>query len=48
MTGHIVPGTGNRLLVHLVRERLLGLPLLRGEVPGNRLTPGRVRRTAHF
>ena len=46
MTGHIVPGGEGRLLVRLVRERLLGLPLLRGEVPGNRLTPGRVRRTA--
>ena len=46
MTGHIVPGAGNRFLVRLSRERLLGLPLLRGEVPGRALTPRRVRRTA--
>ena len=46
MTGHIVPGTGNRFLVRLSRERLLGLPLLRGEVPGKDLTPRRVRRAA--
>ena len=46
MTGHIVPGAGNRFLVRLSRERLLGLPLLRAEVPGKSLTPRRVRRTA--
>lgn len=46
MTGHIVPGAGNRFLVRLSRERLLGLPLLRGEVPGRELTPRRVRRAA--
>ena len=46
MTGHIVPGGEGRLLVRLVREQVLGLPLLRGEVPGGALTPGRVRRTA--
>lgn len=46
MTGHIVPGSGNRFLVRLSRERLLGLSLLRGEIPGSALTPRRVRRTA--
>ena len=46
MTGHIVPGEENRFRVRLSGERLLGLPLLRGEVPGGSLTPRRVRRTA--
>ena len=47
MTGHIVPGEGNRFLVRLTREQVLGLPLLCGEVPGGgALTPWRVRRTA--
>lgn len=46
MTGHIVPGEGNRFLVRLSRERMLGLPLLRGEVPGRTMTPRQVRRTA--
>ena len=46
MTGHIVPGGEGRLLVRLVREQVLGLPLLRGEVPGSGFTARRVRRTA--
>ena len=46
MIGHIVPGAGDRLLVRLTREEIYGLPLLRGETPGDRLTVRRVRRTA--
>lgn len=46
MTGHIVPGGEGRLLVRLAREQVLGLPLLRGEVPGSGFTARRVRRTA--
>lgn len=45
MIGHIVPGEGNRFLVRLTREQVLGLPLLRGEAPEGALTPRRVRRT---
>lgn len=46
MIGRVVTGEKGHFLVHLGGERILGLPLLRGTVPGGVPTAGRVRRTA--
>lgn len=46
MIGRLALGEERGLLVQIAPERLLGLPLLRGEPPGESFTARRVRRTA--